>query len=254
MPPVDPMPPEDRVLRRTELERNLPKGFLTNPGRPNLPSHTLPLPIPPATARDFGTRSDYEHFLGELVRQRNLTRTQRFEADRAALRPLPAAPFDFTRELSVRVSRFSLVRVLNNHYSVPSRLIGATLKARIRSERLDLYHGAAHLLTLPRLTGRNQRRIDYRHLIWSLVRKPGAFAAYCYRDELFPTTTFRRAYDALLAATPTKAEHTNDTTTIPKPPCPRQFPAPYNKLGVPTHINNASRSPVFCQWCASVES
>jgi hypothetical protein len=38
------------------------------------------------------------------------------------------------------------------------------------------------------------------------VRKPGAFAAYCYRDELFPTTTFRRAYDALLAATPTKAD------------------------------------------------
>ena len=56
------------------------------------------------------------------------------------------------------------------------------------------------------MTGRNQRRIDYRHLIWSLVRKPGAFAAYCYRDELFPTTTFRRAYDALLAATPTKAD------------------------------------------------
>jgi hypothetical protein len=141
--------------------------------------------------RDFGTRSDYEHFLSELVRQRNLTRSQRFEADQAALRSLPPAPLDFTREVTVRVSRFSLVRVLNNHYSVPSRLIGTTLKARIRSEILDLYHGTAHVLTLPRLSGRNQRRIDYRHLIWSLVRKPGAFAAYCYRDELFPTTTFR---------------------------------------------------------------
>jgi hypothetical protein len=29
------------------------------------------------------------------------------------------------------------------------------------------------------------------------VRKPGAFAAYRYRDELFPTTTFRLAYDRL---------------------------------------------------------
>jgi hypothetical protein len=27
------------------------------------------------------------------------------------------------------------------------------------------------------------------------VRKPGAFAAYRYRDDLFPTTTFRLAYD-----------------------------------------------------------
>lgn len=156
--------------------------------------------------RDFESRSDYEHFLGELVRQRNLTRLQRFEADRAALRPLPEVPLDFTREVMVRVSRFSLIRVLNNHYSVPSRLIGAKLKVRIRSESLDLYHGPAHVLALPRLSGRNQRRIDYRHLIWSLVRKPGAFAAYCYRDELFPTTTFRRTYDALLAATPTKAD------------------------------------------------
>ena len=131
---------------------------------------------------------------------------QRFEADRAALRPLPAAPLDFTRELTVRVSRFSLIRVLLNHYSVPSRLIGASLKVRVRSETLELYHGPVLVLTLPRLSGRNRHRIDYRHLIWSLVRKPGAFANYCYREELFPTTAFRRAYDSLLAATPTKAD------------------------------------------------
>jgi transposase len=156
--------------------------------------------------RDFRSREEYERFLCELVRQRNLTRSQRFDADRAALRPLPAAPLDFTREVTVRVSRFSLVRVMNNHYSVPSKLIGASLKVRIRSETLDLYHSTVHVLTLPRLVGRNQRRIDYRHLIWSLVRKPGAFAAYCYRDELFPTTIYRKAYDALVAGVPTKAD------------------------------------------------
>jgi transposase len=155
---------------------------------------------------DFADRGSYERFLAELVRQRNLTRTERFEADRSALRPLPAAPLDFTREVIVRVSRFSLVRVLLNHYSVPSRLIGAQLKVRVRSETLELYHGPVQVLILPRLPGRNRHRIDYRHLIWSLVRKPGAFANYCYREELFPTTNFRRAYDALLATTPTKAD------------------------------------------------
>jgi hypothetical protein len=46
--------------------------------------------------------------------------------------------------------------------------------------------------------GKKQHRIQYQHLIWSLVRKPGAFAAYRYRDDLFPTTTFRQAYDRLL--------------------------------------------------------
>ena len=122
------------------------------------------------------------------------------------MRPLPAAPLDFTRELTVRVSRFSLVRVLLNHYSVPSRLIGAHLKVRVRAETLELYHGPVPVLTLPRLRGRNQHRIDYRHLIWSLVRKPAAFASYCYREELFPTTAFRRAYDRLLAVKPTRAD------------------------------------------------
>ena len=157
-------------------------------------------------SRDFSDRAAYERFLTDLVRSRNLTRSQRFETECAALRPLPAAPLDFTRELMVRVSRFSLIRVCHNHYSVPSRLIGARIKVRIRSETLELHHGAAHVLTLPRLAGRNQRQIDYRHLIWSLVRKPGAFASYCYREELFPTTAFRRAYDALLEGRPARAD------------------------------------------------
>lgn len=50
-------------------------------------------------------------------------------------------------------------------------------------------------LACARLLGRNLRRIDYRHMIWSLVRKPGAFARYVYREEMFPTVAFRKAYD-----------------------------------------------------------
>jgi hypothetical protein len=38
------------------------------------------------------------------------------------------------------------------------------------------------------------------------VRKPGAFAQYRYRDDLFPTLTFRRAYDALVQAVPHRAD------------------------------------------------
>ena len=71
---------------------------------------------------------------------------------------------------------------------------------------LELYVGASAVLTLPRLRGQNQHHIDYRHVIWSLVRKPGAFAAYRYRAELFPTTVFRRAYDALVAFKPERGE------------------------------------------------
>jgi hypothetical protein len=48
-----------------------------------------------------------------------------------------------------------------------------------------------------RLRGRNLHRIDYRHVIWSLVRKPGGFARYIYREEMFPSVVFRRAYDTI---------------------------------------------------------
>jgi hypothetical protein len=54
--------------------------------------------------------------------------------------------------------------------------------------------------------GEGKHRIDYRHVIWSLVRKPGAFAHYRYRDELFPSLAFREAYDALRRAVPASAD------------------------------------------------
>ena len=52
-------------------------------------------------------------------------------------------------------------------------------------------------LTTPRLLGRGGHKINYRHVIWSLVKKPGAFRLYRYREDLFPSLVFRRAYDAL---------------------------------------------------------
>ena len=53
-------------------------------------------------------------------------------------------------------------------------------------------------VTLPRLRGQDKHHIDYRHVIDWLVRKPGAFARYCYQADLFPTSRFRQAYDELL--------------------------------------------------------
>ncbi len=156
--------------------------------------------------RDFPTRAAYGHFLQELVRRRNLTRHGRFTEEQAALRPLPAAALHPCQELRATVTRFSTIQVLRNTYSVPSRLIGTTVTVRVRAETLDLYQGAARLLTLPRLPGHHQQRIDYRHLSWSLARKPGAFAQYRYRDELFPTLSFRRAHDLLAAALPQRAD------------------------------------------------
>src|SRR5712692_688716 len=119
-----------------------------------------------------------------LVSKRNQTRAVRLEASRAALHPLPPTPLAPCKELRVHVSRFSTIQILGNTYSVPSRLIGTTLLVRVRAEILEGYVGTAQAFTLPRLSGKHQHRINYQHIIWSLVRKPGAFAAYRSRDEL----------------------------------------------------------------------
>ncbi len=156
--------------------------------------------------RDFPNRAGYLRFLQELVTQRNHTRTTRFAAERAALRPLPTMPLLPCREVRAVVGQGSTMQVLGNGYSVPSRLIGTTLTVRVRAETLEAYVGTALALTLPRLAGKGQMRIDYRHIVWSLVRKPGAFAAYRYRDELFPTLPFRRAYDLLQERCPGRAD------------------------------------------------
>src|SRR3989449_1961245 len=148
-------------------------------------------------SRDFATRGAYEHFLQDLIHKRNQTRGARFTAEKAALRPLPVTPLAPCKELRVMVSRFSTIAVAGNVYSVPSRLIGTSVLIRVHSEVLEGYVGTTRVFELPRLVGKHHHQIDYHHIIWSLVRKPGAFAAYRYRDELFPTTTFRQAYDRL---------------------------------------------------------
>jgi hypothetical protein len=85
---------------------------------------------------------------------------------------------------------------------VPSRLIGEWVRVRIYEDRIEVRYADEVQLACDRLRGRKQHRIDYRHVIWSLVRKPGAFARYAYREEMFPSLAFREAYDATQAARP----------------------------------------------------
>ena len=88
---------------------------------------------------------------------------------------------------------------------MPSRLIGEHVDVHIKVESLEVWSGSVLVERLPRLRGRNKHAINYRHVIDWLVRKPGAFAGYRYQDAMFPTSRFRRAYDALLEQSPGRA-------------------------------------------------
>ena len=101
------------------------------------------------------------------------------------------------REITLPVSRWSLIRVQKGAYSVPSRLIGERVDVRLFEDRVEVFFRGEHQLTTARVAGDRRARVDYRHIIDSLVRKPGAFARYRFREDLFPSLVFRRAYDSL---------------------------------------------------------
>jgi hypothetical protein len=157
-------------------------------------------------SRDFPSREAYDRFLAELFDQLNAGRTARRAEEVARLRPLPPEPLDVTRSLRVRVGPSSTIRVLKNTYSVPSRLIGEVVVVRVAVEQLEVWYGQRRVEQLPRLRGHDQHYIQYRHVIDWLVRKPGAFAQYRYRSDLFPTSRFRVAYDTLVATKPQQGE------------------------------------------------
>jgi hypothetical protein len=148
-------------------------------------------------SRDFESVEAWQGFLDDVVDRRNRQRAVRFAEDLGAMRPLSVERAPEYVEEEVRVTTWSTLRVRGNTYSVPSRLIGKVLRVRLYEDCLEAWYGGVLQLTTTRLLGSAQHAIDYRHVIWSLVRKPGAFARYRFREAMFPTLTFRRAYDAL---------------------------------------------------------
>lgn len=148
-------------------------------------------------SRDFASVAAWESFVQEVLRKANSVRGHRVVEDLAAMRPLDVSRLPEFTEEHICVSEWSTIRVKHCAYSVPSRLMGETLRVRIYEDRIEADYAGTLELRCERLRGRNLRRIDYRHVIWSLVRKPGGFARYVYREEMFPSVVFRRAYDAV---------------------------------------------------------
>jgi hypothetical protein len=76
---------------------------------------------------------------------------------------------------------------------------------RLYAAHLEVWFAGRVVERMPRLRGKRKPLINYRHVIDWLVRKPGAFENYQYREDLFPTSRFRMAYDTLHETTPDRA-------------------------------------------------
>lgn len=155
----------------------------------------------------FEDLAAYRHFVDEVVSRRNARNARRIDLERAALKQLPDRRTHDFEEVIVAVTSSSGFRLRKVFYSVPSRLIGHRLRVRLFDDRLDLFMGGTHLMSLARgracpASGKHDSVVDYRHVIHSLRKKPMALMNLVYRDKLFPRTAYARTFDQLLANTP----------------------------------------------------
>ena len=160
-------------------------------------------------SRDFATEAEYRQLVARVTATLN-SRSEvkgRLEIEQLHLQPLPIERFADYDPLVVRVRSTSTIEVRSVTYSVPSRLIGQQLTVHLHHDRLDLFLRSHYLETLPRLHRRAGesgpwRRIDFRHVIESLRRKPRALLRAQLQDDILPGENWRQLWRALLAALP----------------------------------------------------
>ena len=148
-------------------------------------------------SRDFESLAIYEAFLFGIMDKRNAARQAKLAEELAVMKPLTVTPWPQMRELTIRVANNGILRVGSNGYSVPSGLKGKRANVRIYEWHIEVWYANQCIETLPRVPGAQHYQINYRHVIDSLLRKPGGFRNYRHRDDLFPQEVFRQTWDAL---------------------------------------------------------
>ena len=149
-------------------------------------------------SKSFSSLSEYKKFIDKIINKLNKRRENKFQEELPHMNTIPSAPLPDYQELYVTIRNRSTVNIKNMTYSVPSKLIGSKLKAKIYEDKIELCSGRNIVYSLPRLFGTRSVLINYRHVINSLIRKPGAFENYTYKEELFPTKNFKDAYERLI--------------------------------------------------------
>jgi len=157
-------------------------------------------------SRDFTDIDTYMLFVQGIAGELNARTSSRFAEDQPQLKPLPVMRLPSYTSYESTVRKWSTIHFSRRTYSVPSRLIDCVVEVRQHPDLVEVFYRGKLAASMPRLRGEKTHRIDYRHVIWSLVKKPGAFARYRYREELFPSLVFRRAYDALTQARGERAD------------------------------------------------
>ena len=110
----------------------------------------------------------------QMLRGHTETIAWRLERDRAALLPLPGAPYDACEKVGTRVSSLSLVRYRHNDYSVPVAYGHREVLVRGYVEEVVISCGAEVIARHPRSYEREDFVFEPMHYLPLLEQKTGA--------------------------------------------------------------------------------
>ena len=147
---------------------------------------------------NFSSLDEYRNFIVNILIKANLNRIEKLKDELRSMRELPEIRLPEYTEEDKNVSSFGTIRVKKVAYSVPSRLKNCKVRVRVYEDKIMIFTGVKHLLSLKRKNGTGYC-IDYRHVIKTLQRKPGAFANCHYKEQLFPREVFIGTHEYLTA-------------------------------------------------------
>ena len=148
-------------------------------------------------SREFAQEQEYDDLIAAVLRTRNRRNPERWAEERLRLHPLPASLPPLFDETEARVTRNAVITHGNRSYSAPSRLIGERLRVHLYEREVVLLHHGVEVARHTRLAPAGT--VDWKHVITALCRKPGAFARYAFREQMFPGLVWRRRHERWLA-------------------------------------------------------
>jgi hypothetical protein len=156
-------------------------------------------------SNDFASEAQYATFVAKVCEGANALRAGKLTEELPLLGKLPARRYPETQELTTYVTGTGTISVNKVPYTVPSRLVGTKVTVHAGERDISFFRGGTLVLKRERATA-DKPGVDYRHIIDSMLRKPGAFRKYVHRECLFPDVRFRQGYEALKADDESRAD------------------------------------------------
>ena len=146
------------------------------------------------TDPEFPSEEALVALLREVIDERNAGVQPDLDEERRHLGRLPQQRLEPYEQFERTVSKEGLIKYADREYSVPPELHRTKAKIHRYTDHLVIYNNNGEPVWRWSLAVDTAGRVDFRHVIHWLRRKPGTFKSYFHKDQLFPTERFRTAY------------------------------------------------------------